>query len=145
MQKSKVFLIVIAILFAGVLIARFIASHPSGTLKKAEIWTVVQQWREQKGFAAYAESTRVCEIAKTRLREVQQRFDHSQFRAQRFCNEGEVCKIAENLAKGQTSAEQVVNDWLSSPVHAANLKGGFRESCIETDGYHVVHIFATYQ
>lgn len=143
-QKSKIVL-GLTLSFAAILIAGFVISHPGGTLKKAEIWDVLQQWREQKGYVPYVESERVCEVAKTRLREIQQRFDHSQFRAHRFCNEGEICKIAENLAKGQTTAEQVVNDWLASPVHATNLNGGFHESCVATDGYHVVHIFATYE
>ena len=145
MQKSKLLVVAGLLLFGSILVAGFIASHPRGSLNKEEIWSLIQQWRQEQGYAQYAESERVCEVASIRLREVQQQFDHSKFRANRFCEDGEICKIAENLAKGQSSAEEVVNAWLASPVHAINLNGSFRESCIKTDGYHVVHIFATYQ
>ena len=36
--------------------------------------------------------------------------------------------VGENIARGQTSAEQVVTDWLESPGHCANImKSTFTE------------------
>lgn len=50
---------------------------------------------------------------------------------------------AENIARGQHSAEQVVNDWLSSPGHRSNLYDGrFRRHGIAEIRGSWVHIFS---
>lgn len=37
---------------------------------------------------------------------------------------------AENVAKGQTSAQQVVNDWVNSEGHRKNIEGDYRITAI---------------
>lgn len=60
--------------------------------------------------------------------------------------------VGENLATGQDSARQVVDDWMSSTRHRANVLGKFEESGIafaegsptgRTSGYTFVVLYAT--
>eukprot|EP01097_Dermamoeba_algensis_P000875 TRINITY_DN1322_c0_g1_i1.p1 TRINITY_DN1322_c0_g1~~TRINITY_DN1322_c0_g1_i1.p1 ORF type:complete len:252 (+),score=65.47 TRINITY_DN1322_c0_g1_i1:53-808(+) len=41
---------------------------------------------------------------------------------------------AENIAKGQTTAEEVMRSWMGSPPHRANILGGYKELGVGLSG-----------
>ena len=49
----------------------------------------------------------------------------------------------ENIAKGQKTEEQVVNDWINSPTHCKNImKADFTEMGVATSGLYWTQLFA---
>ncbi len=117
----------------------------SQQLTNYTIWSQLQAWRLNAGYPAYRESHRTCDIAQFRLKQIQKKFDHHGLKIKDFCSNGEICKIAENIARGQSDARTLLDDWLGSPPHAANLKQSFTEGCVATNGYYTVLILASFQ
>lgn len=53
------------------------------------------------------------------------------------------CLLAENIAEGQSSARQVMQDWINSPGHRANLMAmGVTEIGVAQDGRYWVMVLA---
>lgn len=102
---------------------------------------VVNEWRVREGYQPYAKANRLCEFAAIRAEEIQAEWSHSGFYYDRVCTQEEQCYLAENLAKGQSTEEQVLDDWLHSASHAANLKASYTYACIVCDNNHCAHEF----
>lgn len=111
-------------------------------LSKDRLWEVVQNWRSENSYALYTEDERVCDIATIRLNNIKDDFSHSKFLEKasylRYKDFGE------NLARDFSTEEEVLNGWINSPGHLANLQKSYKYSCIQTDGRNVVQMFANF-
>ena len=106
-------------------------------LTKADVWKVVNQWRNDAGYDQYVESEELCKIAEARVKEIQVDFSHKG-----FYNYNTNYIKSENIAKNFTNASFLINDWVNSPTHLDNLKKSYKHSCIAVDNDYVVQIFS---
>lgn len=112
-------------------------------IEKSSVWDLVQRWRADNGLPMYQQNDRVCEIAQQRLNEVKTNWSHDGFRWERFCPNGD-CLLSENLARKFSTEQSVLDGWLSSSSHRANLQKDYQYACIATDGNYVVHILGNF-
>ncbi len=75
-------------------------------------------------------------VADLRLSECSSYFSHTRPNGTKFSTAASdigltYLKIGENLASGQTSPEEVIDDWMASPSHKANiLDGDYTQICV---------------
>lgn len=123
---------------ASVLLALFIYLNPPEvqpkTLDQNKIENLVNEWRGTHDYPQFIEDPRLCTYAAERAEEIKIDWSHDKF-LEDSCNVGfNTC--GENLAKGYTTEEQVLEAWLDSPKHRENLEKDFKYMCIECkDGY----------
>lgn len=82
--------------------------------------------RSQNGYAALIEDGALSEAAAVRAREIARSFSHTRPSGASFSSalsESGVSylRAGENIASGQKSASEVVNAWMNSPGHRANI------------------------
>lgn len=82
--------------------------------------------RSQNGYAALVEDGALSEAAAVRAREIARSFSHTRPSGASFSSalsESGVSylRAGENIASGQKSASEVVNAWMNSPGHRANI------------------------
>lgn len=96
-----------------------------------EILFQVNKYRRSKGLSVLQMNSVIGTEAEKHSRNMasgRTALSHSGFssRVKRISNQlGAVSQSGENVAAGQTSAKQVVNGWIHSPPHKANLEGRF--------------------
>ena len=96
-----------------------------------EIIGLINEHRRKKGLGALAVSNVMNAEALKHSENMAARrtsFSHNGFqgRIKRISNSlNGVSNAAENVAMGSTSAKQVVEDWLSSPMHKKNIEGPY--------------------
>lgn len=115
----------------------------SEPITEKTLMSLIQDWRYDNYLSPYTKLDSVCRYANLRLTEIKKNFSHDGFydKTNYPC---ENCRLGENLAHGYGSPTDVLNAWLKSASHAANLKDDFKYSCIRTDGEYTVHIFVSY-
>ncbi|MCH5194569.1 MAG: hypothetical protein J1F11_11445 [Oscillospiraceae bacterium] len=114
-----------------------------------QVVDLVNAERRSAGLSALASNGRLNEIAALRAEEITRLFDHTR-------PDGTVCFTAftnitysaagENIAAGQRSAEEVMDDWMNSPGHRANILsdnfGKIGVGCYKYGGmYYWVQVF----
>ncbi|MBR2847432.1 MAG: S-layer homology domain-containing protein [Clostridia bacterium] len=87
---------------------------------------IVNEERAKKGYAALAIDATLQKAANQRAKELAENFSHERpdgTSATTVVSEfGVQCKMfGENIAMGQTSARQVMDEWLDSPAHRENI------------------------
>jgi uncharacterized protein YkwD len=108
-----------------------------------KLWSLIQDWRVRNNLKPYIKDQRLCEIASVRLKDIQTDWSHKKFIAKRFCGNS-YCKIAENLAWAYVYPETLLDTWLNSLSHAANLKANYRYSCIVTNSDYTIQVFGNF-
>lgn len=111
-------------------------SGSSGTISAAAILAEMNQQRQRQGLGPLRLNGRLNLAASDRVRDMfdQRYFDHvspdgtqpfvwARHRGYRYST------IGENLAEGQRSAREVVNGWMNSPGHRANVLGSSFQDC----------------
>lgn len=99
----------------------------------AEVLSLVNSERAKAGLAPLTLNEKAVEAAQTRAAEIQTSFSHTRPDGRSFSTaltEAGVTYRAsgENIAYGQTSAAQVMNSWMNSSGHRANiLNSGYTE------------------
>lgn len=97
----------------------------------AQILEFVNQTRAEYGLAPLELHTELLKAADIRAREIAQVFSHNRPDGSSCFTVLEECDLAyrtagENIAQGYTSPQEVMNGWMSSEGHRANiLNGGF--------------------
>ena len=117
---------------------------PPYKLRADILWERVNQWKISQNEKPYVLNDFLCEIAEKRLRETSVDWSHNNF--ENITNEiyesrDDFSGLAENLARNYTSETGVLNGWLNSPSHRHALEANYTDSCIATDGIHVVQFF----
>lgn len=88
---------------------------------------LINDYRTRNGLPAlWTGSENLSIVAQDRLMEALVQFSHTRLNGERFTSafteNGVTYTVAcENLARGQMTAEQVVNEWMASPNHQANM------------------------
>ena len=92
----------------------------------SEVVRLTNSARSQNGYAALVEDGALSEAAAVRAREIARSFSHTRPSGASFSSalsESGVSylRAGENIASGQKSASEVVNAWMNSPGHRANV------------------------
>lgn len=92
----------------------------------SEVVRLTNSARGQNGYAALVEDGALSEAAAVRAREIARSFSHTRPSGASFSSalsESGVTylRAGENIASGQKSASEVVNAWMNSPGHRANI------------------------
>lgn len=96
-----------------------------------DILKLINEYRKKKGLGALAMNTVMSAEALKHSENMATRrtsFSHNGFqgRIKRISTSLDgVSNAAENVAMGSTTAKQVVDDWLSSPMHKKNIEGAY--------------------
>lgn len=104
------------------------------TVKKSvspeeKVLDIVNQKRQAKGLKALKMDSKLQKAARARAKEIVKKLDHTRPNGKEFYtilkNYGvSYHACAENIAAGQTSAKEVMNGWMHSSGHKANIMNG---------------------
>lgn len=110
------------------------------------VWARVQQWRIEKGKNTYTRDYYLCYIANARVKEVQTDWSHNGFwvHVPEMFRHGYYC-VGENLARGFSSTESMLNAWLLSGTHRINLEWNYTHSCVVCSNNYCVQMFGIYR
>ena len=103
------------------------AEIPAGSYDSAmanAVLAVVNRVRSDNALPALVWNDSLASSAQIRAQEAVVCWDHSRPDGTDWWTAGDQLQMAENLGKEQSSAEGVVNDWMASPSHAANILNG---------------------
>jgi len=98
---------------------------------------LVNQQRAAAGLAGLTWNGTLAESANIRASEIVVKWAHTRPDGSEWWTAGAQMQMGENLAYGQSSASQVVAEWMASPGHAANILGAYTVmgvSCYYTNG-----------
>ena len=92
----------------------------------SEVVRLTNSARSQNGYAVLVKDGALSEAAAVRAREIARSFSHTRPSGASFSSalsESGVSylRAGENIASGQKSASEVVNAWMNSPGHRANI------------------------
>lgn len=92
----------------------------------SEVVRLTNSARSQNGYAALVEDGALSEAAAVRAREIARSFSHTRPSGASFSSAlsesgASYLRAGENIASGQKSASEVVNAWMNSPGHRANI------------------------
>ena len=118
----------------------------------SEVVRLTNSARSKNGYAALVEDGVLSEAAAVRAREIARSFSHTRPSGASFSSalsESGVSylRAGENIASGQKSASEVVNAWMNSPGHRANILNSsysrIVSASVNIDGTHYwVQLFA---
>ena len=117
-------------------------SYTPQNLDGEKVFQLVNEWRLSEKKPVYIVDNRLCEIAKTRVKEIQTDFSHTKFRLR---YDGSEFLLSENLSRNGTSENWVLYGWLNSPPHREILDMPYKYSCVAADGTYVVQIFSNFE
>ena len=118
-------------------------TSPTQTLSEYadEVIRLTNIERTKAGLSALSKNTDMCEVAQIRVEEAVKKFSHTR-------PNGDSCfqlvrdkgisyrTLGENLARGQSTPEQVVREWMNSPSHKDNILNpdftGIGTACYKT-------------
>ncbi len=97
----------------------------SGTLSEKVI-ALVNSYRAQNGLSAVTYDAALAKAANVRAKELVSSFSHTRPNGTRCFTAFDEAGVSyrgagENIAMGQSSAEEVMNDWMNSEGHRANI------------------------
>ena len=99
---------------------------------------IVNAKRAENGLAALNWSNGLESCAMVRAQEAASKFSHTRPNGKDWYTVNSELMWGENLAKGYDSAQSVVDAWMASPTHAANILAGDFTTCsiavYETNG-----------
>ncbi len=112
------------------------APAPITDEKKAYIMDAINKYRASQGLSSVTTNDVTCSFAKVRAAEITRDFSHKGF--QDRINSGTLpysgySRITENLAM-TSNYKEVVDLWINSPGHAANMRDDTPYVCVEYDG-----------
>lgn len=118
------------------------------TEQEAQVFNLINQIRRKNGLSPFMWDSDAYAVAKIRSEEITQSFSHTRPNGSDpyslYNIEGNFWNVfthvGENIAAGQENAQEVVNSWMESPGHRANiLDPGFDNMavalCISDSGY----------
>lgn len=120
-----------------------ITSTPTPVQLNAKVlFNDVNTWRIKNGYKPFMRSQELCNVAMKRIPEIKIKATHDGI--WKYWNNMQFLIAGENLAENFIFEEAVLNGWINSPEHYANLIKPYTYSCIETDGQYVVEEFASF-
>jgi len=112
-----------------------------------EVLAYVNAERAAAGLGPVTWNGTLANDASIRASEIVVTWAHTRPDGSKWWTAGSMTQMAENLAYGQTTAAQVVAEWMASPSHQANLMNGnysqMGVSCYYCNGtYYWAQLFA---
>lgn len=106
------------------------------------LWVRIQNWRKLHGYNQYIKNDGLCIKAYQRLKDIRDSFNHDKFYIR--AKEIGFTNIGENLSRNIAFPDDVMNAWLKSSSHSANLKKNYVYSCLKCSygGKECVHLMA---
>ena len=101
--------------------------QPAAASDAEAVWTLVNAAREAAGLDPLALDDALCEAAQVRAEELAQVFDHTRpngescFTVLDEVDVGGYHTAGENIAMGYGDADSVMDGWMNSPGHRANI------------------------
>lgn len=121
-----------------------VVTHPSTEVSDKDVYALVQNYRSSTGKSQYVWSETLCYIAAKRVFDIQNNWSHDgmdKFMKEDMSRFPDILTIGENLAKDYSTASEVVNGWLKSPGHKANLDKHFTHTCVRCNKNYCVQTF----
>lgn len=119
-----------------------------GTFSTDGLWELINYYRETKGLVTLTIDSGLCNLAEDRAKEIVSDWSHVGFyeRSNTELLYNSYCprckRIGENLAKDFYTPQDILDEWLKSPVHKELLDYPFNVGCIaihkEKDNFFVV-------
>lgn len=97
------------------------------TAEEAEVFRLVNEYRAQYGIAPVKWDQNAYKAAKIRCDEITTNFSHKRNGGQRFYTvyseimQERLYNYGENIASGQSTAQDVLNSWMNSELHRKNI------------------------
>lgn len=104
---------------------------PNSTIDSLELWEMIVAYKQQNGLQAPTIDQNICKYAQLRLAQVAFNFSHDEFKKPLKFEITDFNEISENLAKGQSFAGDVFNQWKASPSHNEALVKNHLYACVE--------------
>lgn len=111
-----------------------------------ELFSLIQNWRKINGYEVYIWDNELEDTALKRLQQIKQDWSHSGFwniSKEKMCGVKD-CWYGENLAKDSYDEQLLLDTWLKSPTHEANLKANYGATYIACEDSYCVQIFRSY-
>lgn len=98
------------------------------------LWTLINNYRQGENLSALQEEPSLCDFAQKRVKQIASDWSHDGFNRdssdpQKVCPKCE--GLGENLAKSYYTPATVMQAWLESPTHKANLDYPFDVACLK--------------
>lgn len=98
------------------------------------LWSLINNYRQEKNLSVLQEEPSLCDFAQKRVEQIAIDWSHDGFNRdssdpQKVCPKCE--GLGENLAKSYYTPEEVMQAWLESPTHRANLDYPFDLTCLK--------------
>ena len=111
-----------------------------------QVWTLVNQERTAEGLSPLTYRRDLQTLADIRAAEIVESFSHTRPNGTSCFTVFEEANVpywsvGENIAKGQRSPEEVVEDWMNSDGHRANILGDFDGIVVGYQNNHWVQLF----
>lgn len=110
-----------------------------------KLWTVVNEWKYEEDGYSFSKNANLCEYADIRAKQIKTDWSHEGVKdfypliySHGFHNAGE------NLGRDIVREDYLLNSWLNSPTHRANLEKNYTHSCIRCEDNYCVQLFASY-
>ena len=107
-----------------------------------DLWTEVNDWKYKEAGYTYSKSAILCEYADIRVEQIKTDWSHSGFKA--ISDSRGFYRLGENLSNNLDTEYVILQSWLNSPTHKANLDENFTHSCIRCEDNYCVHLFGKY-
>jgi uncharacterized protein YkwD len=110
--------------------------EPAPNNIEEEILVLINKYRHSKGLTSLKMNDVILDVARKHssdMADSKVAFGHDGFNNRIKSLNEKLYKMqaaGENVASGQTSAEEVVDGWIKSPHHKANIEGNFTETGI---------------
>ncbi len=113
-----------------------------------DVLTLVNEYRASQGLKAYTWDTSLAACADVRAQEIASYFSHTRPNGSQYWTVNSDLMWGENLAEGYDNAQELVQAWINSPTHQANLVGDF-DTCsigvyVVNGWYYVAQEFGYY-
>lgn len=103
------------------------------TFDSQRLWTLINDYRKNKNLPEIKQDQTLCAFADKRAKQIADDWSHEGFNevsptSKDVCPE---CKVVgENLARDYFTPEEILQAWLESPTHKANLTYSFNIGCL---------------
>lgn len=117
----------------------------SNVVSEADLTMIIQEWRLSQGLKRYTLDPKLCDFANKRANEIfieKNNMSHDGIWKYKSQLLDTYDGFSENLARNW-SPELMLDWWLHSASHEANLRRDRPLTCVKCKGYYCVQLFAT--
>jgi len=113
------------------------------TLNDKILSSLVNEWRINNNLQPFTKNEKLCEITQNRVKEIQVTYSHIGFIEKNLSTKHNAY-FGENIGRGYTKEQDILNEWLNSPNHLNNLKNPiYTQTCISCENNYCVQIFSS--